>query len=121
MPDNIEFDTLDNILLQRQIPEIPEGLAQRIIIQAQQKQAKARVRKPAAQNIWQTFLDHVQTILFLPKPVYLVIVFLGLGLWIGVLGSNAESLADTVLPSMTPYELASFMTIEDRFVAGEWL
>jgi len=114
------FQDVDHALSQRVLPAMPEGLADRILLQA--AHTRQKTARPAS---WthkiQDFLDDFAGMIFLPKPAYAVFALVVLGLGIGIFASHSGSFAENALPTVTPYELASFMVIEDRFVAGEWI
>ncbi len=115
------FDDLAQALSQRKVPAPPADLSTRIIARAQSKPRKASGPLTRFLSDFQSVWEELGHMLFLPKPGFALVLLLTLGLAISFWTRDVDSIAQTVLPNMTPYDLASFMIIEDRFVAGEWL
>lgn len=113
------FDELDRVLRTRETPEAPEGLSARIIAAA----ARHEQNVGAARPLWSVLKDRVfaelSELFILPRPAYafaVVVFVLGFGLMIGSASENFD-----LISALTPGELASFMTIDDSFTAGEWV
>ncbi len=115
------FGDMAKILVQRRTPAPPDDLSTRIIRNALAQTRPARKELSGLWTEFQAFWEELGSMLFLPKPAIAFASLLVLGIAISFWTRHVDSIAQTVLPNMTPYDLASFMIIEDRFVAGEWL
>lgn len=112
MGGNMAFEELDYLLRQRRTEEASSDLCERIVVAA----ARREQRGGASRRSSSGFFAELSAMLAVPKPVFAMAVFL-------LIGFSAGFFADGfgVLPDLTPEDLAGFMVIEDRFVAGEWL
>lgn len=109
------FDDLDQFLKTRKKPEVPKDLNARIIA------AAARVPRAGAvhaQFDFNSILEELRTFFALPRPAY-ALAALALLIVGAMIGASAD--LSGVLPGLTTGDLASFMLIEDGFVAGEWV
>lgn len=112
MRDDIMFDEdLGRLLRLRRVPEPSADLAGRIVAAAAHRGQRRGFFAYCA-----GFAAEFASMLAVPRPAFALAVFLLIGLSTGIFADNVS-----VLPGMTPEDLATFMTIDDRFVAGEWL
>lgn len=111
MQDETTFEELDILLRRRRVPEPSSDLVARIVAAADQRR-----QKPGFFHYFSEFVSEFGAMLAVPKPAFALAAFLLIGLSAGLFVDRFS-----VLPRLTPEDLAMFMTIEDRFVAGEWL
>lgn len=111
MQDKAIFDNLDDLLWMRRAPESSPDLGERIVAAAARRR-----QRPGFFHFCSEFLSEFAGMLAIPRPAFALAVFLLLGLSTGLFVDRVS-----VLPGLMPEDLAMFMTIDDRFVAGEWL
>lgn len=123
MQDDVMFKDLDAILMTRRTPEVPMGLSERIIAAAARADEQMRMN-PEAQKRgrWLTFLKELSTemedLLAIPKPALVIASLLVLAL---SAGTYTEYVNASLMPGVTTNDLSTFMSIDDRFVASEFL
>ncbi len=110
------FDNLDQLLKTRKKPDVPEYLSARIIAAAAR-----RSRVSADQEVYglAAFRADLQAMVRIPISAFAlgVLALFILGAFMGASSGDGVSF----LPGITADELASFMMINDGFVAGEWV
>ncbi len=107
------FDDLDEILNKRKTPEVPEHLSARIIAAAARQSKGVTL---SGSDFVQDILSQIQ--MLFPRPAYAFAV-LALFIFGALIGASDNPFG--FLPGVTTDDLASFMMIEDGFVAGEWV
>jgi hypothetical protein len=120
MQDNVMNRDLDILLLKRQAPKVPEGLSERIIaaaIRADEERRTAGV-KAGWRVFWAGLLAELDDMIAIPRPAYVMAMMLVIGL---SMGTYSDYIDNSFLPSLTTDDISTFMTIEDRFVANEFL
>ncbi|MEZ5814185.1 MAG: hypothetical protein R3E13_05600 [Alphaproteobacteria bacterium] len=113
------FDDLDKLLETRRTPEVPEGLSARIVAAAHRERFAAAGGDARGGVFWERLRAGVENIFLTPRPVFalvLIILVFGAGLF---LGEASEGVDFSFM--LSPGEVASFMTIDDRFVVEEWV
>lgn len=118
-----DFTDLDAFLLARARPVAPEGLSERIIAAA----ARAEAARPAVRGGGLSAIlrrraaalaGALEEWLYIPRPAYALAAMLVIGLAMGV---YSDYLDDALLPGVTTNEISTFLSIDDRFVASEFL
>jgi hypothetical protein len=121
MQDNLNFNELDALLMKRKAPEVPYGLSERIIAAAMRADEQKRL-KPEGRPRFVLFVTEVlkelEEMLAIPRPAYVLAMLLVVGLTIGTYGEYIDT---TFLPGLTTNDISSFMSIDDRFVATDFL
>ncbi|MCC6597269.1 MAG: hypothetical protein IT559_00570 [Alphaproteobacteria bacterium] len=113
--DEIE-KMLDRALRNRHVPQAPVHLAHAIVAAAStHPQAGGGLRRAVG-----GFFAEFGRLFAIPRPVFALAVFLLLGLSAGIF-MDTSSMFPALMPELMPEDLAGFLTIDDRFVAGEWL
>lgn len=121
MPDDImQYRELDLFLMRRKRPAVPEGLSERIIAAAMRYEAEQHNKVVGAKTdtLWHGLMRAFGEMLYVPRPAYVIATVLVMGISLGVYG---DALSAGFMPGITTDELSSFMRIEDRFVASEFL
>ena len=114
------FDDLDQLLKIRGKPQVPEYLSARIVAAAAR-----RAQIGAYGEIYglAAFWADLKAMVRLPDQAFAPAFAFGV-LALFMLGAFAGSLSSgdlSVVASLTQEGLASFMMIEDGFIAGEWV
>ena len=120
--DGKMYRELDVLLMCRKEPCMPEGMCERIIAAAVRCEETRRfaVIEPRAQSLWESVLRDFTEMLYIPRPAYVFATLLVMGVSMGTY-SDYLSASAGFLPGVTTDELSGFMSIEDRFVATEFL
>lgn len=120
MPDNVmPFLDLDILLMRRKNPVMPQGLSERIIAAAVRYESEIYKNYEVSSGGFFNAVTHAfSQMLYVPRPAYVLATVLVMGVSLGVYG---DALSMGLMPGITTDELSSFMRIEDRFVASEFL
>ncbi|MCB9983527.1 MAG: hypothetical protein H6861_07645 [Rhodospirillales bacterium] len=114
------FDDLDQLLKVRKKPEVPEYLSARIVAAAHRHSQEALASRGAAGwRAWpQRMLAGVQARLSVAQAAYALagLVVFVVGIELGVQADSAS-----IFSGLSVGDLAEFMTIDDNFVAAEWV
>ena len=116
-----EFD-LDKVMASRFVPAAPSGMAARIANAAleveQEVPGKRRAKGRAVKG--GGFIAELgglfEDIFYVPRPAYALAVLVVFGFVLGVYGADVSAVA-----ALTTQDLSSYMVIDDRFVATEFL
>ena len=113
------FEGLDAVLARRRSPIIPEGLSERIIAASFRVQPE---REAVGKGCWRkaigSFFDELADFVAVPRPAYVMALMLVLGLSMGL---YSDYLDTSFLPGVSTSDLSTFMRIDDRFVAYDFL
>jgi hypothetical protein len=113
------FDDLDRLLETRRVPEVPEGLSARIVAAAHRERFAVVGGNVRGGGFWEKLRAGAGNIFLTPRPVFalaLIILVFGAGLFLGEVSEGVDFSF-----MLSPGEVASFMTIDDRFVVEEWV
>jgi hypothetical protein len=114
------YSDLESVLMRRRQPQIPEGLSERIIAAMVrfEEDKKSQAPRASVQRIWSALIRDFSEMLYIPRPAYVFATLLVMGISVG---TYSDYIGSSFLPGVTTDELSSFMKIEDRFVASEFL
>jgi hypothetical protein len=124
MQDKNAFGALDAVLMRRSAPPVPAGLSERIIAAAMRAEEAARMapgRLPFYGRAWifiREFSEEMNEMLAIPRPAY---VLAGLMLLSVSAGVYSDYIATSFIPGVTTDEISTFMSIDDRFVASDFI
>ena len=111
------MDALDNILKRRKAPDVPNDLSARIIAAAHRHDQNLTQDRPKPQRTHKPIWDEIFAVFDVPKPAFalamIVLLILGVGLGVGFTGEIGQGLGTA--------EFAHYLSIDDRFRAGDWV
>jgi hypothetical protein len=118
--ESMVYSDLESVLMRRRQPQIPEGLSERIIAAMVrfEEDKKSQAPRASVQRIWSALIRDFSEMLYIPRPAYVFATLLVMGISVG---TYSDYIGSSFLPGVTTDELSSFMKIEDRFVASEFL
>ena len=111
---------LDALLMMRKTPAVPAGLSERIIAAAIRADEERRTSgvKAGWRVFWAGIAAELDDMIAIPRPAYALAMLLVVGL---SMGTYSDYIDTSLLPGLTTDDISTFMTIEDRFVANEFL
>ena len=112
---------MDLVMKSRFSPVAPAGMAARIMNAAREiEQEKPRLSKEYVFALIEAAYGEVSTLiedaLYIPRPAYALASVIAFGFVLGIYGADISAGA-----ALSTQDLSSYMMIEDRFVATEFL